>query len=130
MKKKIFCISMLLIAISGYSQEVFDSNQKEKCQWESEINSFNNCNKLVLKTTISLDIDKKTISFTNPDKSVGTFFIKYTSQSMEGVSKFTVISPTDGYVFICLLDLKNKQIVFLPENSTSIYSTRLTYFLN
>lgn len=130
MKKKIFCISLLLLAISGYSQETFNSSQKEICNWKSESSSFYNCDKLISKTTISLDVNKKTISFKNTDNSESLYFIKQASQTIDGVRKFTVISPTDGNIFICQLNLKSKEIVFLPENPTESNSKRLTYLLN
>ncbi len=118
------------MAISGYSQEIFNSNQKETCKWKSETSSFNNCNKIVLKTTISLDASKKTILFKNVDNSESQYFIKKASQTIDGVRKFTVISPTDGNIFICLLDLKSKEIVFLPENPTETNPIQFTYLLN
>jgi hypothetical protein len=130
MKKKIFCISILLIAISGHSQETFNSFQKEICKWKSESSSFSDCDKLISKTTISLDVSKKTISFKNIDNSEPLYFIKQASQTIDGVRKFTLISPTDGNIFICQLNLKSKEMVFLPENPTESNSKRLTYLLN
>lgn len=127
MRKKFFTLLLFSVSIVLFSQEKLLSTKNQICKYDFEKQLVSDCIESSNKSLVTIDLSSNTISFETLGLTT-TYFIKTKLEKVDGSRVFTVISPSDGYVFDCVFFNEDKKVVLTQQQTQSKSSKQTTFF--